>query len=85
MVDAVDFIAANCAVSERQKTREEMRRDLMEFLGPLAGPAKKLCKAILSQTPKIQPERCVGCGICQKACPGKAITLENGKHFFGIA
>ena len=56
-----------------------VRRDLMEFLGPLAGPAKKLCKAILSQTPKIQPERCVGCGICQKACPGKAITLENGK------
>ena len=30
VVDAVDFIAANCAVSERQKTREEMRRDLME-------------------------------------------------------
>ena len=56
-----------------------VRRDLMEFLGPLAGPAKKLCKAILSQTPKIQPERCVGCGICQKACPGKAITLEGGK------
>lgn len=56
-----------------------VRRDLMEFLGPLAGPAKKLCKAILSQTPKIQPERCVGCSICQKACPGKAITLEGGK------
>lgn len=56
-----------------------VRRDLMEFLGPLAGPAKGLCKALLSQTPRIRTDRCVGCGICQKACPGKAITLEKGK------
>lgn len=56
-----------------------VRRDLMEFLGPLAAPAKKLCKAILTQTPQIRTDRCVGCGICQKACPGKAITLEGGK------
>ena len=56
-----------------------VRRDLMEFLGPLAGPAKKLCKVLLSQTPKITPARCVGCGICRDACPGKAITLEGGK------
>ena len=36
-----------------------VRRDLMEFLGPLAAPAKKLCKALLSQTPRIpaQPLR----------------------------
>ena len=56
-----------------------VRRDLMEFLGPLAGPAKGLCKALLSQTPRIAPERCVGCGICRKACPGRAITLEGGR------
>ena len=56
-----------------------VRRDLMEFLGPLAAPAKKLCKALLSQTPRIRPNRCVGCGICQNSCPGKAITMENGK------
>ena len=56
-----------------------VRRDLMEFLGPLAAPAKKLCKALLTQTPRIRTDCCVGCGICQKACPGKAITLEGGK------
>ena len=56
-----------------------VRRDLLEFLGPLAGPAKKLCKALLSQTPQIRTDRCVGCGICQRSCPGKAITLEGGK------
>ena len=56
-----------------------VRRDLMEFLGPLAAPAKKLCKALLTQTPQIRTDCCVGCGICQKACPGKAITLEGGK------
>ena len=56
-----------------------VRRDLLEFLGPLAGPAKRLCKALLSQTPQIRTGRCVGCGICQRSCPGKAITLEGGK------
>lgn len=56
-----------------------VRRDLMEFLGPLAGPAKRLCKSLLSQTPRIRTSCCVGCGICQKSCPGKAITMENGK------
>lgn len=56
-----------------------VRRDLLEFLGPLAGPAKKLCKALLSQTPRIDGCRCIGCGICKKSCPGKAITMEGGK------
>lgn len=26
-----------------------------------------------------QPEKCVGCGICVKVCPGQAITLVSGK------
>ena len=50
---------------------------LMEFLGPLAGPAGKLCQRVLSQTPKIRTDACVGCGICKSACPGKAISMDG--------
>ena len=53
-----------------------VRGNLMEFLGPLAGPAGKLCKRVLSQTPKIRTDACVGCGICKSACPGKAISMD---------
>ena len=33
-----------------------IKGNLMEFLGPLAGPAGKLCKRVLSQTPKIRTD-----------------------------
>lgn len=54
-----------------------VRSNLMEFLGPLTGAAGRLCKSLLSQTPKIQEDLCVGCAICKNACPGKAITMTG--------
>lgn len=51
------------------------KSNLMDFLGPLARPAEKLCKRLLSQTPRIDAAKCVGCGICAKSCPGKAIAM----------
>lgn len=30
-------------------------------------------------TPKVNPDRCVGCGICAKVCPQENITLTVGK------
>ena len=47
----------------------------MDFLGPLARPAERLCKKALSQTPRIDGAKCVGCGICAKSCPGQAIAM----------
>jgi len=31
--------------------------------------------------PKINPERCSGCGICIENCPMQAIEMNNGKAF----
>ena len=51
----------------------------MEFLGPLTGPAQRLGKALMAQTPRILSERCVGCAICKNACPAQAITMKDRK------
>lgn len=29
--------------------------------------------------PLIDPQRCDGCGLCVRACPTKALELQNGK------
>lgn len=51
--------------------------DLMGFLGPLTRAAHRLTKGMLTQTPHIMEDRCVGCAICKNACPGKAITMTG--------
>ena len=54
-----------------------VRDNLMGFLGPLTGTAGRLCKQLLSKTPRIRTDKCIGCAICKNACPGKAITMTG--------
>lgn len=32
----------------------------------------------LSQSPRVAPKKCIGCGICRDSCPADAITMING-------
>jgi len=48
----------------------------IDFLYGLAAP---LLKDMFSVKPKIIPELCIGCGICEENCPERAIIVSNGK------
>ena len=53
--------------------REKLQRSLMMKMVPLL--------PFLQHRPKVDKSKCVGCGICQEACPvpGKAVHSGNGK------
>ena len=38
-----------------------------------------LMNAIFGTRPQVRPKECVGCGVCRKVCPAKAITMRGGK------
>ena len=51
------------------------------------GDGTSLCRRIkgaaieklLAQRPRVEPAQCVGCGVCGKICPAKAITMKGGR------
>lgn len=53
----------------------------VDFLSSIPKPLHKLWGKItdvfLKAVPKVNKEKCIGCGKCEESCPKKIITIEN--------
>ena len=60
-----------------------IERKSLRFSGDGKSGVKKLfskfASAILTTRPKLNPDMCVGCGICRDICPAKAIVIKDKK------
>jgi uncharacterized protein (DUF362 family)/Pyruvate/2-oxoacid:ferredoxin oxidoreductase delta subunit len=48
-------------------------------------PIVELAKKLIKYYPCVERDNCVGCAICMKACPNKAITMKNKRPAFNYA
>ena len=54
----------------------QIRNVLPGKLGELFGDVARAC---LRPRPKLKASECVGCGVCYRVCPAKAIEIQKGK------
>lgn len=54
---------------------------LVSGKGPLRSLARNAARNLLQTSPRLKPELCVGCGVCARSCPAKAISLRDKRAY----
>lgn len=49
-----------------------------DMTGGMPGAVAQLARRAMTRTPRVIPEKCVGCGICRDSCPAGAISMMEG-------
>ena len=62
------------------KVPESRGTDLLRRRAP--GFVGRAANRLLTPRPKLISNRCVGCGVCFRSCPPKAITMEDHRPRF---
>ena len=55
------------------------RRDLTALVGGASSPLSRLLRRLMEADPKLNKDVCVGCGVCARSCPAKAIEILEKK------
>lgn len=65
------------------KIPDSINLDFSSFMpGPLGKLFAKICAKLLKSFPKVDSEKCVGCGKCAESCPQQIIKIKNKKAKF---
>ena len=77
-MDEVEYLGADIE-DVRCEFMPAYKREPKTSLAIIPGALKRSFNRLIATYPKVDDEKCVGCGECANACPEETICIENGK------